>query len=161
MYRIVLHVTMAMLIIADKKEQTNSCNINKHATLMNDGKLRIVMRLCRTYIQECYYQRSANIVVVPCLELTYLYHTHLNTKPLFCLFCLTTANVLLLVLLFKPFLSSENLRFHTKPTHPLFFLACFCFIHRNMILLVLSFVQQSNSLNFKSNYLTRLKKQTY
>lgn len=50
MYRIVLHVTMAMLIIADKKEQTNSCNINKHATLMNDGKLRIFMRLCPTYI---------------------------------------------------------------------------------------------------------------
>lgn len=32
---------MAILIIADKKEQTNSCNINEHATLMNDGKLRI------------------------------------------------------------------------------------------------------------------------
>lgn len=72
---------MAILIIADKKkEQTHSCNINKHATLMNDGKLRIIMHLCPTYIKECYYQSSANVVVVPCLELIislgYIYIIH-------------------------------------------------------------------------------------
>lgn len=37
---------------------------------MNDSKLRIIMHTCPTYVGiQCCYQISANIVVVPCLEL--------------------------------------------------------------------------------------------
>lgn len=92
---------------------------------MNDhGKLRVIMHLCPTYVGiRCFYQSSANIVVVPCWELLLplgIFNAcTLNTNPLF---RLTTATVWL-VLLLKPNFFLRKSKFSTQ-THPPFIISC-------------------------------------